>query len=374
MSYQNKPASPMGPRASRTSLPRPILTNPGELFSDFPLNDEVPYISPRPATRQSIRPSLYEQPEAVKVLHSKSALPSVGIAAAAALISAVLSVVSAAMYNWFVVNYSTGLYTANYGLFNGQTCGQSTFAVNSGVQNRFGQQNTFGQQETQCVTAGYVCSGSSFCSTLQAFQAFTILGCISVFLSLAAVGVLFIAIHNGHYASRISRITKLSSIFLAAFTFTCQLLSVILFAVFQNQANAAISFSSVPTFSIGNPFTSVNQFRTVAQGSSNIPYGSFGGYGSSFMCMIVAFLFSFMAVGALLYAARCIQRIDAPATVQYGHRKSMSNLHRANSLSPSMRGQPIIVDGIEYVPTLKRVIDGQEFVPSASHRYSYGGN
>ncbi|TPX68640.1 hypothetical protein CcCBS67573_g07114 [Chytriomyces confervae] len=378
MNYQNKPTSPMGPRASRTSLPRPILTNPGEMFSDSPLDEELPYISPlpRPATRQSIRPSLYEQPEAVKVLHSKAALPSVGIAAVAALISAVLSVVAAAMYNWFVVNYSTGSYTANYGLFNGQTCGPSPFAT--AVNNPFGQQNTFGQQATQCVTAGFVCSGSSFCSTLQAFQAFTILGCVCVFLALAAAGVLLIAIHNGHYASSVARTTKLSAIILAASTFFCQLLSVILFAVFQSQANAAVSFSGVPSFSIGSPFTSVNQFRAVSQGSSNIPYGSFGSYGSSFVCMILAFLFSLAAVAALLYAARCIQRIDAPAIADYGHRPSMSNLHRANSLSPSMRGQPIIIDGIEYVPTLKRpqpiVIDGQEFVPSTSHRYSYGGN
>ncbi|KAJ3264086.1 hypothetical protein HDU77_009384 [Chytriomyces hyalinus] len=374
MNYQNKPTSPMGPRASRTSLPRPILTNPGEMFSDSPLDDELPYISPlpQPATRQSIRPSLYEQPEAVKVLHSKAALPSVGIAAAAALISAVLSVVAAAMYNWFVVNYSIGSYTANYGLFNGQTCSPSPF-----VNNPFGQQNTFGQPATQCVSAGYVCSsGSSLCATLQAFQAFTVLGCVSVFLSLSAAGVLFIAIRNGHYAARVSRITKLSAIVLAASTAICQLLSVILFALFQSQANAAVSFSGVPSFSIGNPFTSVSQFRTVSQ--SNIPYGSFGSYGSSFVCMILAFLFSLAAVAALLYAARCIQRIDAPAVADYGHRQSMSNLHRANSLSPSMRGQPIIIDGIEYVPTLKRpqpiVIDGQEFVPSTSHRYSYGGN
>ncbi|KAJ3076062.1 hypothetical protein HDU98_005754 [Podochytrium sp. JEL0797] len=193
-----------------------------------------------------------------------------GVAVMILMASMALCLAATGGLNWFVVNVPG--YNSNYGVFEAQiNCAASASQPTTVF--------TGGPTTPVCQTGGYTCTNAGFCSLFSAFQVLAITACALSILSLPFVCLhLFALATTRVLQTTIKRITTT----LLLLTLLAQLLSIVAFTMFINQASAGVAVPGVSGF-----FVSGQVLSGGGGVQGNLPNSAFGGVGSSFVVMVV---------------------------------------------------------------------------------------
>ncbi|KAI8614352.1 hypothetical protein BC830DRAFT_1127700 [Chytriomyces sp. MP71] len=209
--------------------------------------------------------------------------------------------------------FTTEVYSANYGAFQASlNCGSASQsrAVTAfpgdfgfGYTGVIGSSSASSTSAPTCVTGGYICTDAAFCTQLSTFQIASLVAIVMAGLALISLKVLCASLVVGRFDSAISKTAQCASFLFLLLTVVAEALSVVMFFLFKGAAANSI-------LEPGSSGLLIQGQLIPLQGSTNLPNSAFGGFGVSFILMVIAAATALLAIAGSVVASVVVCRLS----------------------------------------------------------------